>query len=86
MLVAWLVAKGLDEQTAGYVSGAVLAVTAAVWSWLTNSKKSMIDKTANLSDVQKVVTTHEIASASPSEKVTNGFVAPDAPATPKTKP
>jgi hypothetical protein len=62
-LVAYMVGKGwIPAGAAADVGAAVLAALAAGWSIYTNSKSQKINAVANMPDVQKVVTTGQIAN------------------------
>ncbi len=55
LLVLLLVYYGLDEQTAGLVVAAVLAVIAASWSFYTNRPAALVEQASKTADVKVVV-------------------------------
>lgn len=62
-VVAWMVGKGwIPGGAAAEVTAAILAAAAAGYSIWQNSKSRAIATVANLPDVQKVITTPQLAN------------------------
>ena len=55
LLVMLLVYYGMDEQTAGLVIAAVLAVIAASWSFYSNRPTALVEQASKTTDVKVVV-------------------------------
>jgi hypothetical protein len=65
-----------SSDTVTLISSIALAVGPLVWSILAHTQSAQINAVAAMPEVKNITTTKALADAAPSEKVTNGFVAP----------
>jgi hypothetical protein len=55
VILGWLVARGIDSVTAGFITAAVTSLLAAAWSYFTNRMTSLAAKVAATPGVSVIV-------------------------------
>jgi hypothetical protein len=69
VLGAWAAKYGVDEATWLGISGGVVMIAGAAWSYYSNSTARMVEQVAKSNDVEKVVVEPAMANSIPSQKV-----------------